>query len=126
MSKGHMIKRSLAAATAIVAAGFPATAHAWSVQPNPNEQVAVAPSGAAANPVVRRTTASPVVQSNPDEQVAPRSTSVPSTIVRRRSPTGGFAWGAAAIGAGGAAVLLGAGLLGAGLTRRRTHRLAVS
>ena len=118
MSRNHMIKRSLAVAAALAAAGFPATAQAWIVQPNPDEQVAVAPSGATANPVVRP---------NPDEQVPPGSTSVPPAIVRVRSPNGGFDWGDAGIGAAGSAVLLGASLLGAGMTRRRrTQRPAVS
>jgi hypothetical protein len=118
MFKCHIIKRSLVATAAIAAVGFPPIAQARTVQPNPDEQVAAAPSGATAHPLVRP---------NPDEQVAPSSTSITPTIVRVSSPDGGFDWGDAGIGAAGSTVLLGAGLLGAGMTRRRrTQRPAVS
>jgi len=166
MSKHHMIKRSLATAAALAAAGFPATAQAWPVEPNPDEQVAVAPSGATVNPgrerprvvldrvprtgagavtmneeiggsVARATKASggratesaayPIVRPNPDEQVPPSSTSVSPAIVRVRSHNGGFDWGDAGNGAAGTAVLLGACLFGAAMTRRRrTQRSAAS
>jgi hypothetical protein len=41
------------------------------------------------------------------------------TTVRVSAGSSGFDWGDAGIGAGGSAVLLGAGLLGAGMARRR-------
>lgn len=128
MYKGNVTKWSLAfALAAIAAAGFPSVSQAWSVRPNADEQIAVASSGATANPVVRTTIANPVLLPNPDEQVAPSSSSVPPMIVRVSSPDGGFAWGDAGVGAATSAVLLGAGLFGAVMSRRRrTQRPAVS
>jgi hypothetical protein len=120
MSRNHLIKRSVAVVAAIGAAGFPAVAQASLpiVQPNPDEQAAIAASGA---------NAGPIVQPNPDEQVASISKSTPPTIIRVSSASGGFDWGDAGIGAGGTAVLLGAGLFGAGMARRRrTHQAVAS
>ena len=115
MTKGHMIKRFLTVATAVTAAAFPATAQAWIVKPNPDEQVAVVRSGATANPVVRP---------NPDEQVLPRAK---AATVRATSVDGDFDWGDAGIGAAASTALLGAGLLAVGMTRRRrTRRSALS
>jgi hypothetical protein len=89
-----LIKRSLATAAIVAAAGLPASAQAMFVS-------------------------------------ADGGGSVPSTLpaVKATAPSvsrtgSGFQWDDAGVGAAGATVLLGAGALGAGMTRRR-RRIAV-
>ena len=84
-----LIKRSLATASIVAAAGFPASAQAILVNEGGGGSVPSTP------PVVKAT--APAIS----------------------QPGSGFQWGDAGIGAAGATVLLGTGVLGAGMTRRR-------
>jgi len=84
-----LIKRSLATASIVAAAGFPASAQAILVNEGGGGRVPSTP------PVVKAT--APSVSQTGSE----------------------FQWGDAGIGAAGATVLLGTGALGAGMTRRR-------
>jgi hypothetical protein len=64
----------------------------WVVRPNPDQQTAQLAPAAAARPAQTTT----VVRPNPDHQTPG---SAPATIVRVSTPTSGFDWGDAAIGA---------------------------
>jgi hypothetical protein len=88
-----LIKRSLATAAIVAAAGFPASAQAMFISGGGGGSVPSTPAVKATAPSVSQTVS-------------------------------GFQWRDAGVGAAGATVLLGAGALGAGATRRR-RRIAV-
>ena len=93
MFKQHLIKRTLAAAAVIATAGFPSAAQAMFMNESGGSSGPVPAAPPAAAQVAR---SQPVVSSG-----------------------SAFQWGDAGIGAAGATVLLGAGVLGARATRRR-------
>ena len=115
------VQTALAVALALGAIAAPAaSAHGgqagWVVRPNPDQQAAQLARAAAARPAPTNW----VVRPNPDEQYpAP----APTTIVRVITPTGGFDWGDAGIGAAAGVALLMIGLAGAlAVSQRRTRR----
>jgi hypothetical protein len=97
MRSDHHLKTALAVTFVLGAIAAPAASAdgaqaGWVVRPNPDEQAAQLPRAAAARPAQTR----PVVRPNPDEQTP---VSAPATIVRVSTPTSGFDWGDAGIGA---------------------------
>jgi hypothetical protein len=117
----HHIRTIAASALALAAITAPAAAAhdrqaGWIVRPNPDQQAAQLTRTAAAQPVPT----SRIVHPNPDEQTpAP----APTTIVRVTTPTDGFDWGDAGIGAAAGVALSMIGLGGAlAVSQRRTRR----
>jgi hypothetical protein len=105
------------AAIAAPAASADAGQAGWVVRPNPDQQAAqLARAAAAARPAPTNW----VVRPNPDEQYpAP----APTTIVRTTTPTDGFDWGDAGIGAAAGVALSMIGLASAvTVSQRRTRR----
>ena len=116
------IRTTAAIALALAAIAAPAaSAHGgqagWVVRPNPDQQAAeLARAAATARPAPTTW----VVRPNPDEQNPPPA---PTTIVRVITPTGGFDWGDAGIGAAAGVALSMIGLAGAvAVSQRRTRR----
>ena len=88
----------------------------WVVRPNPDQQAAELARAAAARPAPTNW----VVRPNPDEQ---NPAPAPTTTVRVITPTGGFDWGDAGIGAAAGVALSMIGLGGAlAVSQRRTRR----
>lgn len=122
-----LIKRSLAGGLVIAAAGFPASAQAMVYGGGESSLPVTPPAGVPSAP-------QPISQLQRDVQQwfavhgrfpsAAASTISATSTAPTATSSGGFQWGDAGIGAAGATVLLGAGALGAGITRRR--RVAVS
>lgn len=146
MSKHHLIKRALAGGLAIAAASFPAVAQATVYGgPNPDNLAPVSSTAPSTLPSNFYTDASSggyksdqaspsassasvqarlaQLQSNIDRWFAAEGTFPPATSSAPSTATatsgGGFQWGDAGIGAAAATLLLGAGALGASVTRRR-------
>jgi hypothetical protein len=116
MFNHHFIKRSLAAGAVIAAAGSPATAQAMVVG-NEESSIPVAPPAS----VSSAPQGLDQLQRNVQQWFAVHGR-FPSSAVSTApvaTSSGGFQWGDAGIGAGGAVVLLGTAALGAGVTRRR-------
>jgi hypothetical protein len=93
------------------------------VRPNPDEQTPATQ----ARPATAPSAPSPTVHPNPDEQTAPGvgtgTVNVPPVVVHVSSPSGGFDWGDAGIGAAGGIALAMLGLGGAlAASQRRTRR----
>jgi hypothetical protein len=119
MSKHNLIKRSLAGGIAIAAAAFPTLAEA---------RVAVDPGAGSGPAPVSAQPRLDQLQRNVQQLFAAEGgwhLSAPATSAPAATSSGGFQWGDAGIGAAGATVLLGAGALGVGMTRRE-RRGAVS
>jgi hypothetical protein len=127
MFNHHLIKRSLAGGLVIAAAGFPPAAHAMFI--GGGDAKIPVPPPASAPPVSQRLDQ---LQRNVNEWFAvhggfPASvdSTHPASTVPAATPSKGFQWGDAGIGAAGASLLLGTGALGVAMTRRRRH-VAVS
>jgi hypothetical protein len=105
----HRIKHTLITGLTLAVIGFPVSAQAMVYAgPNPDEQTAVSPTAAYELP------------SNFHTDVTSGGYFTPHLVATSAPQTSsGFQWGDAGIGAAGAVVLLGAGVLGAGATRRR-------
>jgi hypothetical protein len=105
----HRIKHSLITGLALAAVAAPTAAQSMVYAgPNPDEQTAVSPAAAYQLPSNFHTDVTSGGYFTPHVGATP----APQT-------DSGFRWGDAGIGAAGAGVLLGAGVLGAGATRRR-------
>jgi hypothetical protein len=121
MPHHHHIRRTSAITLALAAIAAPAaSAHGgqagWVVRPNPDQQAAELARAAAARPAPTNW----VVRPNPDEQYPPPA---PTTIVRVITPTDGFDWGDAGIGAAAGVALSMIGLASAvTVSQRRTRR----
>jgi hypothetical protein len=121
MPHHHHIRTTSAITLALAAIAAPAaSAHGgqagWVVRPNPDQQAAELARAAAARPAPTNW----VVRPNPDEQYPPPA---PTTIVRVITPTDGFDWGDAGIGAAAGVALSMIGLASAvTVSQRRTRR----
>ena len=120
MPHHHHIRTTLAITLALAAIAAPAASAdggqaGWVVRANPDQQAAELARAAAARPAPTNW----VVRPNPDEQNPPPA---PTTIVRVITPTGGFDWGDAGIGAAAGVALSMIGLAGAlSVSQRRTR-----
>jgi hypothetical protein len=113
MLKRHLIKRTFAGGVVIVTGGLPVAAHAMRI------------GGGSGAGHAARTAATLPINSYSSRALHPYSPAGAASIVRVSSPSGGFDWGDAGIGAAGGAMLVGAGVLGARMTRRRRARTMV-
>jgi hypothetical protein len=129
MRHDHYLRTALAITLALGAIAAPAAsadgAHAgWVVRPNPDQQAPQLARAAAAAPPAQT---SSVVRPNADQQTP---VSAPTTIVRVSTPTSGFHWGDAGIGAaaGFALSMLALGLVLVASQRgaRRSRRSAAT
>jgi hypothetical protein len=115
MLKHHLIRRALTAGLVIATVGLPTSAQAKG-----NAE------GRGPSPQSVSTTVPWPVNSYSSRALHPRgSTSAAPMILRVSSPSGGFDWSDAGIGAAGAVVLMGAAAAGIGVTRRRRTQRAL-
>lgn len=112
MLKQHLIKRTLAGGLVIAAIGFPSGAQAMRAGAGGGE-----PAVGVSAPVRFPVNSYSLRALRPDSSVSNASV--------QRSSEPGFEWGDAGIGAAGAAVLLSAAAVGAGMTRRRRNQRTV-
>jgi hypothetical protein len=122
MFNHHSIKRALVGGLVIAAGGLPSVAQAMVID-----------GGETAVPVAPPASSQPAPQSLDQVQrnvqqwfaIHGRFPSAAASTAPAATSHGDFQWGDAGIGAAGATVLLGAGALGVGATRRR-RRAAIS
>jgi hypothetical protein len=115
MLKHHLIRRALTGGLVIVTVGLPTSAQANGS----------AEGGGPSPPSVSTTVPWPV-NSYSSRALHPHgSTSAAPMILRVSSPSGGFDWRDAGMGAAGAVILIGAAAAGIGMTRRRRTQRAL-
>jgi hypothetical protein len=128
MRHDHYLKTALALTLVLAAIAAPAASAdgaqaGWVVRPNPDQQAAQLARAAAARPAQT----GPVVRPNADQQTP---VSAPVTIVRVSTPTSGFHWGDAGIGAAAGFALsmlaLGLVLVASQHAARRSRRSAAT